>query len=59
MGVQSPSTLPTEATTGGCMGPPSNFYLNLQYIVHTVPSVPTHFRGLFYPGFSNLRTTVS
>ena len=27
----------TEATTGGCMGPPSNFYLNLQYIVHTVP----------------------
>ena len=36
MGVQSPSTLPTDPTTGDYMGPPSNFYLNLQYIVHTV-----------------------
>ncbi|MAE38636.1 MAG: hypothetical protein CL969_03255 [Euryarchaeota archaeon] len=26
----------TDPTTGDYMGPPSNFYLNLQYIVHTV-----------------------
>ena len=39
MGFQWVGLLASEATTGSCMGPPSNFYLNLQYIVHTAPCV--------------------
>ena len=35
-GLQWAESFATEATTGGCMGPPYNFYLNLQYTVHTV-----------------------